>query len=74
MKEKDIKYDEIRKKPGYESSCVSDEIGMLEREKRFYEALKERIENKETRNKMSDSNVLKYLELRKKYDNNNNKK
>lgn len=74
MKEEKINYDEIRKKEGYESSCIKDEHGMQVREKRFYEALKNQIESKETRSKMSTKSLLKYLELKDKYDNNKTKK
>lgn len=70
MKEEKVNYDEIRKKEGYESSCISDAHGMQVREKRLYETLEKQILDKERRNEMSDSAVLKYLQLKIKYDNN----
>lgn len=69
MKEEKINYEEIRNKEGYESSCISDARGMQVREKRLYEALEKQILDKERRDEMSDSAVLKYLQLKIKYDN-----
>lgn len=45
---------------------------MQVREKRLYEALEKQILDKERRSKMSTKSLLKYLELKDKYEKNNN--